>query len=512
MLHRVAPWTCLAALAAAAASGCSLLFDPDKIPLHADGPVPDAMPPPPDFRDDADPGLLTITGIEGPADGLYEGMGSGGGFPVVLVVSATSLVGDATIDAVWDVPGPEEPMVVSSELSHDDGLIAIALRLPVLRDPAQDSGTLDLRVTVSQNGGSASQSTTIAVTLLPQLALDGTTVTSFEARYSEIAITAATRIAGEFTAAPPRLVSMGAITMDGGILVNAQGQTAGPHSCDGGGQAGTSQCGGAGGGSNAAVVGHGGGGGGGGCAAAGDPGNSAAGPGGGGGTATCTAMVVPLGFDGTVENRGHGGGGGGDGTLGLGMGGTGGGGGGVVELRAGGALTITSGVIDANGAPGTTGSGAGGGGSGGLVLVRATGGVQMAASGWITALGRPGGATNTPGGAGKDGRIRVDSPTEFGATTPAAVSAPMLVDPPALSRAQSIDVMVRGTPGVYTLRNGGIDSGDVTIPSAGETTITGVTLGLGRNVMCMMYAQSAAVGATGGLPEAKNCVEIVYVP
>src|SRR6185503_16750502 len=142
-------------------------------------------------------------------------------------------VDNAQIDAVWDVTGPEEPMEVASAASGADGLIAIALRLPVLTDPTQDSGTLDLRVTVSQDRASA-QTTTIPVTLIPQLELAGGTVMTFAERYSEITVTATTRIGGEFTAAPPRLVSTGAVVMDGDILVNAQGPTAGPHSCDGG--------------------------------------------------------------------------------------------------------------------------------------------------------------------------------------------------------------------------------------------------------------------------------------
>lgn len=134
-----------------------------------------------------------------------------------------------------------------------------------------------------------------------------------------------------------------------------------------------------------------------------------------------------------IGGSGGGAGGAGDNQSGFFFPGTGGGGGGVIQISAGGNLSIgISGKIEANGGNGGNGfqAGAGGGGgSGGTIFLQS--GEDIIIDGAIEAIGGNGGnggqdgaGANAEGGDGGDGRIRLDDGdgaiTGAGSVTPSA--------------------------------------------------------------------------------------------
>jgi hypothetical protein len=280
-----------------------------------------------------------------------------------------------------------------------------------------------------------------------------------------------------------------------------------------------SGCGASGGGVGAdSLVGAGAGGGGGGFGSTGGLGG-----GDGGGTQGQTSgdeMLTPLLTPpGNAGNRGNGGGGGGNGTLGA-MGGEGGGGGGVLEISAGGNVTVAgSGTIRvrANGNPGMGTTGGGGGGSGGAVLIR-TGGSIASTGAWIEARGGNGANATNDGGNGGVGRIRVDAAAGTVAEMTAMATSPPLVRgpgwdvaTPTIFATPDLQVTMTGHPGrTYGVRLNDSALTDLAVGIDGTVAHT-ITLEEGANALCAVYTTNAAATQLAR-PEATSCIEIVYLP
>jgi hypothetical protein len=221
-------------------------------------------------------------------------------------------------------------------------------------------------------------------------------------------------------------------------------------------------------------------------------------------------MLVPIATPpGNAGNRGNGGGGGGTGTLGA-TGGDGGGGGGVLELDAGGAITVTgSGALRSKGGGGGGSAGGGGGGSGGALLVRAGGGV-VAPGVWLSAAGGAGSNATNDGGNGGVGRIRVDTPSgsvAAMATTPAAVRGPAWSSVPVFAPGGDVTITLFGKPGATLPVR--VDDVAFSMPMAGAGGSVDVELTLtpGIHDVC-----AVADPANLGEAEALGCVQIAYVP
>jgi hypothetical protein len=82
---------------------------------------------------------------------------------------------------------------------------------------------------------------------------------------------------------------------------------------------------------------------------------------------------------------------------------------------------------------------------------------------------------------------------------------------PALATMSPLDVTVHGTPGSYGVSLNGMFRPDAAVEIDGTGTVS-VPLAVGRNALCTFYTAMADVGGNSTRAEAKNCIEIVYVP
>ncbi|MBK9033516.1 MAG: hypothetical protein IPL61_19990 [Myxococcales bacterium] len=482
---------------AALCGACTIVYDADNLPPPTDAtdaPVVDAVP------IDADPTLLTLASVE-PAS-VAEGVGAGGGRPVLVVLHGQSLVGDAVVTAEL-IGGGDTPTVTGFVASADGTEAALELRVPVLTDLG--AGAMrTLRLTVTQ--GAVAATIDVTVLGLAELTLTGPTATAsaMPQVYSRIEITGDVRWTG---ADPVRLVATADVRVAARLDGGAQGTTPGPHGnaggaaatdgdyTPGGGSRGTTN-------NGLGLSGSGGGGGGFGAAGTGGSGDSAGGPGG----VTGNDMLVPLvSVTGAAGNRGNGGGGGGAALTS--MGGVGGGGGGVVALSAGGDIVVEgAGAIAAAGGTSNGGSGGGGGGSGGAILVRA-GGVITAAGAWLSAPGGGAstGATNA-GGRGGVGRIRIDVGSgDVGAmaANPGAIRGPAWATTTPVIAPSLTSLTLTGQPGrAFPIRLNDTAAGDASPGLDGTVAVTDLAFRRGRNQVC-------AVALAGSLvAESVSCVDV----
>jgi hypothetical protein len=481
----------LSLVVGAGLSGCSLIYDADELRNR-----PDAIP------IDADPSMLDLVGTE-PLE-IHEGTGADGGRPAVILIDGSSIVSSA--EATVEYLGADGELIAELEVLGFIGardLAAVAVAIPVGDElGAGDLGTL--RITVSQAG--VDDLVAVDVLGLDQLALPGGPVLTegLAPLYARIDVAGAVTFEGGEVAlhatggiSIAEVLSVDAFELDGGAGGCAGGDVQEPGSCgsSGGGE-----------GTNDNLTDPAGGGGGG----FAETGGNGTGEGGDGGVATGNPMLVPLGADG--GNRGNGGGGGHGGLL---TGRRGGGGGGVIDITAGGDITVTAaGAVSAAGAAGAGGSGGdGGGGSGGAILVRA-GGAIVASGAWLSAPGGAGGEGGATGGDGSPGRIRVDAPVgevDEMATDPEPAQGPAWhPDTPFLVEEAEQDLILVGEPGrTYGVRSSDVIVTDVT-PGGGGTATVPVTLERGRNRICAAYTLNAEALDLDE-PEAQNCVDIVYL-
>ena len=509
----------LLALTPLATAGCTILLDTEGLygrdaapgpPPPDAGPAPDAVPV------DADWALLTITSVS--PTSVLEGTGEGGARPVVVIVEGDSIRDDVVISAAWADGGDAEltPTLVGARIASSNDRVAIALAVPVNPDLAEGA-TRDVRLTFMQDA--VMETIDVTVTGLDELALSAgnVAVTGLDPLYSQITIDGSVHFTGT---EPAVLRATSTVTLDGVADANASGRIGGVHGCDGGTSAAGSGCGSGGGGQGAdsAILGAGAGGGGGGFGSTGGLGG-----GDGGGTPGMTSgdpMLTPLVTPpGNAGNRGNGGGGGGTGNLGA-MGGNGGGGGGVLEISAGGNVTVAGAAtirVRANGGAGAGAAGGGGGGSGGAILIR-SGGAIASTGPWIEARGGNGANATNDGGNGGVGRIRVDAAAGTVLELAAMATSPPLVRgpgwdvaTPSLFASPDLDVTMTGHPGrTYGVRLNDTPLTDLNVGLDGTVTES-ITLVEGANSLCAVYTTNADATELAR-PEATSCIEIVYLP
>ena len=493
-------------------SGCSLLFDTDKLPVKADADptrTPDALPV------DSNPNALDLRNVT-PAV-IDEGVGTDGGRPALVFVEATDLFQPA-ISLEWVPPSTDElPEVAQQDVSPGAHAIGLALRVPV--DTMNDSGMRTLRINVMNTGGNA-DAIELQVRALPQIEPGDNLPPALAARYSRVRLDQVTDLSGRTE--PVHLRVTGSIRIDQVVDVDGVGKDAGPGGCDGGDPGAAASCG-AGGGQpgsspSLGIVGNGGGGGGGGYGGTGNPGGAGAmGASGGMGGAEYAAdprdMLVPLGVSGRHE--GYGGGGGGLNGLvggGLGGGGIGGGGGGVLELSAGGNIVLDA-AVRAKGGDGTQNGSGGGGGSGGAILVRAGGAITSAGK-----LSAPPGIGPGNGGDGSAGRIRIDSAT--GDVAGMAIDPPAMPGPawdasaPSIVRSVTTNITLRGPSGrrLWVTLDGD-DLGNHNIQPDGTQAVPVNFDGrpYGTHSLCAVYT-SSDMSPNTGVPEATSCIDVLWFP
>lgn len=489
-------------LPAALLAGCTIIYNPDNLPPLTDAQEVDA---PIDAPFDSNPELLEITGVT--PSTIDEGMGAGGGRPVVLTLNGTAIVGEAQVSI--DLMGSAEPATLVAFDAVPDGTKGgVIVRIPVMTDlPAGMTRTL--RITITQ--GTVTKMADVTVNGLDELTLTAATMnaSALAPRYSTIDIASNIRFTGTD---PVKLVATADVTVDMRADGDGVGQNPGPHGCRGGdvdmpGGCGTTSNGKQGTNGSALGLGTGSGGGGGGFGAQGANGS---GMGAGmGGDQSGNDMLVPIDtVAGVAGNRGNGGGGGGGGTLA--QGGPGGGGGGVILLEAGGDITVGAmGALRVQGGAGAGSGGGGGGGAGGALLVRA-GGAIVSSSAWLSAPAGAGGTGSNPGGAGSIGRIRVDAASgniPSMATTPPAKRGPAWgAAVPSLTTSSPITAEFRGEPGrEFDIRLNDAAATRATPGSSGTVDVTGIVLRPGKNTLC-------GVAVTGMIqtPESQSCVELFY--
>lgn len=489
-----------------ASGGCNCLIDADK---YRGGPAGDGGSEidgadnidgtaPPDGRIESDAGPIEPTSAR-------EGEGSGTGAPPVVIVLRGEFAAGSTARVVRSGDGTDlvaEPAVVAS----DGSMLAIPIRVPVYEDLAEDQMTT-LEIYVDEGSGET-LADTFLVDGLDELDLPASVdTTTLRPLYSRI--TASTAVA--FTGASPAILrSTTDIDVGRALRANGkQGGGAGPGGCTGGGEAQPGNCDLSGGTAGASGT-TGDGGGGGGHAQDGNPGTGGAS--GGQTSGSGDGLLTPL-----VDEGGHGGGGGGGGLLGLGSGGEGGGGGGIVELTAGGTITVAALVdvsggngVDGAGICGTNAGGSGGGGSGGAILLSA---MAAAGSGTLDATRGDGATACNGGGNGSPGRIRIDVATSdlpaVLSTNPTAVRGPHWADDiEPIQRSADFTATMYGEPNrTFAANIDGSDPVDVETDGSGVGTYD-ITLEPGHNRICAIVSPTADLT----LPEAVRCMVVTYLP
>jgi hypothetical protein len=420
---------------------------------------------------------------------IYEGTGTGGSRPVVLVISGQNLVNGNIRVSLKEAAGSETPSSISIdneklEVGEKGTHLAVPITLAV--DPTLSANArvpLDVRIEQDCAADRVSAEITgqLALRGLDELAIGGSTI-SLPGGVQEFSLinvetgviqTMANQIM------PIVLRSRSSVRITSGIKLDASGRIGGPAGGTGG--AGGSGLGGV------ATPGTG--------PHAGQP------SGGPGGFTTTDPGLNTL----NLPNRSSGGAGG-NGTT-LGTGGNGGGGGGSIEISAGGDVTV--GAISARGAAGTAGSGgagAGGGGSGGVILLRAGGSLT---AGDIDVSGG--------GGTGAAGRARYDAggvaTVSTGSLGTDHLRGPMFTNLPLAVHASRPTLTILGKPSTSFQHF-------VVTPDGATSTLTKASLGQdgtakltpvvdllpGANQLCLVTESGTLASET------RNCVDLAYLP
>lgn len=504
---------------------CSVLYDPNNLGAgRVDAPGADAtdagvidtvidssidapFDAPIDAAIDAPPGPLTVTSITAPT--LHEGTGIGSR-PALVIVNVTGLTTSApilTLAPIMDGTTPRTATLAASQVSGDRSKIALAIALPVL-EMVGHNVTRPLRLTIEQAG--AMVDTDLTVTGLDELAPTTATVDASTLRslYSRATFASAVRFTGT---APALIRTTSNISITAVVNVDGVGSEPGAHGCAGGAASTVGSCGASGGGGgNSGLGGSAGGGGGFGAAGATGMGNTP----GGGGAASGDDLLISLTTNiGAAGNRGNGGGGGGGATLGGG--GAGGGGGGVLELTAGGSITVTgAGRATANGGTGAPGGGLGGGngggGSGGALVVRSGNGIT-APAGWVIANGGLGAGSSNKGGNGSIGRVRIDSTTSIAGMVTGPIprqGAVWATDAPTIVTSLPVSIRLAGAVGqTYGVTLNDVAQLPASVGSAGTATLM-PNLAVGTNTLCALASTTATLANL----ESLRCIDVVYLP
>lgn len=445
------------------ASGCSFIYNPNNI----DKGTTDA-----EVIVDADPAMLAL--VSSDTSTIYEAQGDGSR-RAVLVVRGHNLVPDLTVSISTQATNPPVVTLDPTQLavSADHELLAIPVTVPE-SETLLATDAIHYDVTVAQRGFTQTLPDAFVVQGLDALRGTGTTaLPASPPMYSvveveSLSVTGTTKIG---------LHAMGAIKISGSINLDANKQTAGPGGFDGG------------------------------AGATGGGGDSGPGMGpahaSGNGIGATWVGDDQLGTFGSGNDVSSGGSGGGTGFLGAG--GPGGGGGGLIEIGAGGDLTVGS--ISAKGGNGTGYNGGssnpGGGGSGGAVILRSGGSITAS-------VDVSGGTGENAGGAG---RVRADAPTAingvtafrgptFAADTPLALTA---ID-------QKVDVKAEPQRSIqYYINNfdGSKSFGPSTVlvPSNGILELQpGPNMFAGRNDLCVIVE-----GAKPAQVDAGQCISIALI-
>ncbi len=486
--------------------GCSLIYNESNIPT----PAPDAFEPDAEMVADADPSMLALSDVDPKV--IIEGQGTGGSRQAIVVVSGNHIAEGATATIA---PATGTVKITPGLVTRAGNGNFLAIPITVDVDTPM-TGDVPLMITVTQpdgRGGMVTKTVSgLSLRYLPQMTAIPATTQMFAALYSEINVPGMTvvNLAGSERAL---FRAVGSITLpplngDGNDASGTTPGTAKLGGCAGGNPSSPGEC--AGGGA-LGVSGTLGGGGGGGAGFA-TTGSGGTGTGAGlGGSMAGDPMIVAYDALGLAANRPSGGGGGGAGAVGTGGGG--GAGAGIVELTAGGNITV--GAISVIGGAGGAGGGAasgGGGGAGGVVMLRAGGSVAMT---MVSASGGLGGDVgNTDGGAGSAGRIRWDGPAGVAPTA----------DVPSVNRgpafAAGSELMVRETMPSITLigkSNVGFtvytrhesqtyNQATGTFGSAGSVEIHPLLRG-GYNELCITLN-----GGVQGAFEADKCIDVAFIP
>lgn len=474
-------------LAAAALSGCSLIYNPSNLPDKGNMP-PDAA------ISDANPALLRLDEVKSPT--LLEGAGQDGSAPQILVVYGEHITKSATL-TVTPMQNPMGAVVINvSDVSiADDGNSIAALVRAGYMDTVDETGPnatgpIPLIITVAQTGA-ATQTKAWELKPLDELGTGMADAPAPGKKFSRVEaadITFRPKSAGNANRAIVHAV--GRINITGRVSANANLRAGGAGGCDGGDINAAGEC-------------FGGGkalGGGGGFAQAGENGNSNT-----GGAMSGDPLIKIYEGTGAAMNRGGGGGAGDENSLG-------GGGGGTIELTAGGNLSVTT--LEAKGAAGGNALLRGaGGGSGGAVVLRAGGMLVAPATVDLSGGdGGNGGLGGAPGGKGSVGRWRFDAAKLVGTLpAPAPRRGPMIVRPMnPIFETKEPTMMLTGESGVQVTIITQYDddtSNTETETLIGETSSFAPTLKIGINKVCVLVP-----GGSIANDEATNCVEVAFIP
>jgi hypothetical protein len=482
--------------------GCSLIYNPNNIKPPADAPID--MRPPIDMEivADADPTMLQLDSAYPPD--VYEGVGTGGGRPAVVVIYGHNIAQDA--QAALMPTGTANVTILEQHVAHDGNFLMLALQGPI--DTMTGQGTdvpIAITVTQSSSAGPIVKSIDAALTYhyLDELT-DANVGTDSDAVSAKTWSMVELQNAVTFAAAhgPVLIRAMSSINV---VTINANAGTApaaGPGGCAGGD------------GGTAVVVtapptsGA--------CAGGGHAGGAGGGAGfftmGGNGTGTGSGgpIVGEKQITSYAANPASGGGGGAAAVAGDG--GAGGGGGGVVELTARGDVTVTA--INANGGAGGGSGGVaspGGGGAGGLILVRAGG--TLTGPAMLSAVKGVKGGTNA--GDGSDGRTRYDAAMIAGTVTGTnAYHGPMWTAPDLFAMVQTPTLTLTGEAldvddvRVFT-KDGDInDTADANFGTNGNAMVH-PQLRAGYSKVCVTVKNGQPLPAT---PESTNCIEVAFLP
>ncbi len=507
-------------------AACSLLYNPNNLPGAAGEAGIDAFDPDAEIILDTNPDALVLESVEPSV--LVEGQGVGGSSPTILVIHGRQLVNNTTTVSITahDASGAIAEITVDNsklDVSANGRDLAVPISFAIDAVKGKLTPRRRLDVTVSQMGATGLVTATLAMkapgdsAVLELEYLDELTNASPEFaglqlapgtyRYSRVVITGGLKASSN--AGPLRIESISSFSSTGVVNIKAVGGTPTAGGNGGGNGGGASTLGPA------------------------NPGSSGAGDGagkssGGGGGFGSVGLGGPVGGPKTgddalkdfTSNRSSGGGGGlgGVGIASTG-GGVGGAGGGVIELTAGGDLSI--GDLTAIGGDGavvaaTSNGGGGGGGSGGAVLLRARGSLTITSATATGGLAGGGGAVASH--AGGEGRVRIDTPANVLAinSVPAAFRGPMLAaDSNLIVRTETPTFIVTGAKNrsfsYFFVNSDGAQAGTPSlIGPSGTQSLTipaSKPLGRGINHFCLLVDGADAASP----PEAMNCYDIVYL-
>lgn len=461
-------------------AGCSLLYDPDRLPAAAD-----AMVPPPDIF----PCQMEVTDLA-PVT-IVEGMGDGGSRPAVLVISGKNLIAQNPSIMITPAAGSTRPLRITTdnakiEIGAHGEQLSLPITLPV--DPElMANEMIDLDVMVEQDCPDGRVSGMIVGKLklrgLAELTSAAAPLVGGVREYSQINVEMGTLVFATPTPTSPIILrSTSSVKIANAISLNAgRGSDVKP----GGPAGGNGGTGGNGlGGVGTPGVGP-------------SPGLSSGAP---GGFSSSDPGLNTL----NNPNRSSGGAGG-DGAVVGGRGGDGGGGGGSMEITAGGDLQVEA--ISARGAAGQGGSGgaAGGGGSGGVILLRA-GGALIAGDLDVRSFG-----TGSRGLARYDaGGTVMMSQGELGTDH---LQGPMFVALPFAFREAKPAFTVVGKPlsgfkYFFSKQGGGVSSvSSALFDASGMARVTlSDPLEPGLNRLCLVTESGTPTSETS------NCAYIAYLP